>query len=46
VTLTCIHRTAPRVALLESVKEVFPLVDWDKAYHEFQAAGESAPDRA
>jgi hypothetical protein len=25
---------------LESVKEVFPKIDWDKAYEEFRAAGE------
>lgn len=30
---------------LESVKAVFPTVDWDKAYEEFRAAGESNPDK-
>ncbi len=26
---------------LESVKEAFPQIDWDKAYDEFKAAGET-----
>lgn len=26
---------------LEAVKHAFPLVDWDKAYSEFKAAGEA-----
>lgn len=29
---------------LESVKEAFPSVDWDKAYEEFRAAGEDGSD--
>ena len=29
---------------LEAVKQAFPLVDWDKAYSEFQAAGEANKD--
>ena len=31
---------------LEAVKKAFPLVDWDKAYSEFQAAGEANKDKA
>jgi len=38
--------TLNRPDFLESVQAAFPRVDWDKAYHEFRAAGESAPDRA
>ena len=37
--------TLNRPDFLESVKQAFPWVDRDKAYNEFQAAGESAPDR-
>jgi hypothetical protein len=33
--------TLNRPDFLESVKEAFPSVDWDKAYNEFRAAGES-----
>ena len=29
---------------LQSVKDVFPCVDWDKAYEEFRAAGEAEPE--
>lgn len=31
---------------LKSIKSAFPDVDWDKAYHEFQAAGESRENGA
>lgn len=34
--------TLNRDDFLESVKIAFPKVDWDKAYHEFRAAGEGA----
>lgn len=33
--------TLNREDFLESVKEAFPNVDWDKAYNEFKAAGQS-----
>ena len=33
--------TLNREDFLESVKEAFPGVDWDKAYSEFKAAGET-----
>lgn len=33
--------TLNRDDFLESVKDAFPNVDWDKAYEEFRAAGES-----
>ena len=33
--------TLNRKDFLESVKEAFPYVDWDKAYSEFKAAGQS-----
>lgn len=33
--------TLNRDDFLESVKEAFPRVDWEKAYSEFKAAGES-----
>lgn len=33
--------TLNRVDFLESVKDAFPNVDWDKAYSEFRAAGQS-----
>ena len=33
--------TLNREDFLESVKEAFPNVDWDKAYTEFKAAGQS-----
>ena len=33
--------TLNRKDFLESVKEAFPSVDWDKAYSEFKAAGQS-----
>jgi hypothetical protein len=33
--------TLNRKDFLESVKAAFPMVDWDKAYDEFRAAGES-----
>lgn len=32
--------TLNRADFLQSLKEAFPDVDWDKAYHEFRAAGE------
>jgi hypothetical protein len=32
--------TLDRKDFLESVKKVFPSIDWDKAYSEFKAAGE------
>ena len=32
--------TLNREDFLQSVKEAFPSVDWDKAYEEFRAAGE------
>ena len=38
--------TLNRPEFLQSVKEAFPRVNWDKAYHEFRAAGESAPEQA
>lgn len=31
---------------LESVQQAFPRINWDKAYNEFKAAGESGPPRA
>jgi hypothetical protein len=34
--------TLNRDDFLESVKDAFPTVDWDKAYEEFRAAGECA----
>jgi hypothetical protein len=34
--------TLNRDDFLESVKAAFPNVDWDKAYDEFRAAGESS----
>jgi hypothetical protein len=30
-------------SFLQSIKAAFPRIDWDKAYNEFRAAGESAP---
>ena len=36
--------TLNREDFLQSVKEVFPSVDWDKAYEEFRAAGEEGSD--
>lgn len=33
--------TLNRKDFLESVKDAFPNVDWDKAYSEFKAAGQS-----
>ena len=33
--------TLNREVFLESVKAAFPSVDWDKAYEECRAAGES-----
>jgi hypothetical protein len=36
--------TLNRPEFLESVKTTFPSVDWDKAYAEFKAAGESMAD--
>ena len=33
--------TLNRKDFLESVKDAFPYVDWDKAYSEFKAAGQS-----
>lgn len=38
--------TLNRPEFLQSVKKTFPRVDWDKAYQEFRAAGESAPEQA
>ena len=38
--------TLNRPEFLQSVKEAFPRVDWDKAYGEFLAAGESTPGQA
>jgi hypothetical protein len=32
--------TLNREDFLDAIKEVFPHVDWDKAYKEFRAAGE------
>jgi hypothetical protein len=29
---------------LEAVKQAFPLIDWDKTYSEFKAAGEANKD--
>jgi len=34
--------TLNREDFLDAVKEVFPRIDWDKAYKEFRAAGEKA----
>lgn len=34
------YETLNREDFLQSVKEAFPSVDWDKAYAEFRAAGE------
>ena len=39
------YETLNRGDFLESVKEAFPAVDWDKAYNEFRAVGERAADR-
>lgn len=36
--------TLNRKDFLESVKDAFPNVDWDKAYSEFKAAGQSESD--
>jgi hypothetical protein len=36
--------TLNREDFLQSVKEAFPSVDWDKAYEEFRAAGEDVDD--
>lgn len=33
--------TLNRDDFLQSVKEAFPTVDWDKAYQEFKAAGQA-----
>jgi len=35
------YETLNRPDFLESVKATFPSIDWDKAYSEFKAAGES-----
>jgi hypothetical protein len=35
------YETLNRPDFLESVKSAFPRIDWDKAYNEFRAAGES-----
>jgi hypothetical protein len=38
------HKSSPEENhrnFLESVKAAFPSVDWDKAYEEFKAVGES-----
>lgn len=32
--------TLNRADFLDSVKEAFPAVDWEKTYNEFKAAGE------
>lgn len=37
--------TLNRPDFLQMVKEAFPLVDWDKAYDEFRAAGEVEPEK-
>jgi len=37
--------TLNRPAFLQTVKEAFPRVDWDKAYEEFRAAGEVEPEK-
>ena len=34
-------QTLNREDFLDSVKDAFPHVDWDKAYSEFKAAGQS-----
>ena len=34
--------TLNRPDFLNSVKEAFPRIDWDKAYNEFKAAGEAS----
>ena len=39
------YETLNREDFLESVQKAFPNVDWDKAYSEFKAAGESRPVR-
>ncbi|MCB1134134.1 MAG: hypothetical protein KDN05_23655, partial [Verrucomicrobiae bacterium] len=36
--------TLNRPDFLQSVKSAFPDVDWDKAYEEFRAAGETASE--
>ncbi len=38
--------TLNRKDFLESVKDAFPNVDWDKAYSEFKAAGQSEADQS
>ena len=38
--------TLNRDDFLDSVKEAFPNVDWEKAYKEFKAAGLSEKDAA
>ncbi len=38
--------TLNRDDFLDSVKEAFPNVDWEKAYQEFKAAGQSEKDAA
>jgi hypothetical protein len=38
--------TLNRADFLESVKEAFPDIDWDKAYDEFRAAGEKKSVKA
>lgn len=37
--------TLNREDFLQSVKEAFPHVDWDKAYKEFRAAGEHVSNK-
>ena len=38
--------TLNREDFLDSVKVSFPQVDWDKAYKEFRAAGETEPSQS
>jgi hypothetical protein len=38
--------TLNREDFLKSVKDAFPNVDWDKAYSEFKAAGETEPSQS
>jgi hypothetical protein len=38
--------TLNRTDFLESVKDAFPNVDWDKAYSEFKAAGQSEENKS
>jgi hypothetical protein len=37
--------TLNRPDFLQTVKDAFPRVDWDKAYKEFRAAGEAEPEK-